>query len=94
MTNENDSIKSDLRYLSMVCVLLMLAIGVLTFYVIRLNENMDYLHELLSDDKQIGGELDEHGCLPTAGYVWCESKQECFRPWMDDCPGGEYNVFT
>jgi len=38
-------------------------------------------------EKPIGGEKDEHGCLPAAGYTWCESKQKCLRIWEEPCPG-------
>ncbi len=34
----------------------------------------------------IGGETDEHGCLPAAGYSWCEAKRKCLRTWEEDCP--------
>jgi len=40
-----------------------------------------------SGEPPIGGDRDEHGCLPTAGYTWCESKQKCLRLWEEDCPG-------
>ncbi len=40
-------------------------------------------------EKPIGGERDEHGCLPTAGYTWCESKQKCLRTWEEECPESE-----
>lgn len=33
----------------------------------------------------IGGDKDEHGCLPAAGYTWCESKQKCLREWEEPC---------
>ncbi|MFC1753759.1 hypothetical protein ACFL96_10270 [Thermoproteota archaeon] len=47
--------------------------------------------EVLSDDEQpkppiVGGDEDEHGCIGTAGYIWCESKQKCLRDWEEDCP--------
>jgi hypothetical protein len=41
------------------------------------------------DDKNetiVGGDKDEHGCIPSAGYVWCESLGECIRPWETECP--------
>jgi hypothetical protein len=34
----------------------------------------------------IGGQKDEHGCLPAAGYSWCEQKQKCLRAWEESCP--------
>jgi hypothetical protein len=33
----------------------------------------------------IGGDRDEHGCLPAAGYSWCELKQKCLREWEEPC---------
>jgi len=32
-----------------------------------------------------GSDRDEHGCIPSAGYVWCEAKQKCVRPWEEPC---------
>ncbi len=29
----------------------------------------------------IGGDRDTHGCLPAAGYSWCEREKQCVRPW-------------
>ena len=33
----------------------------------------------------LGGDRDEHGCIPYAGYVWCEKLQKCIRPWEEKC---------
>lgn len=38
-----------------------------------------------SDQQMIGGQKDEHGCLPAAGYTWCEPKQKCLREWEEPC---------
>lgn len=29
----------------------------------------------------IGGDRDAQGCLPAAGYAWCEREKRCVRPW-------------
>lgn len=29
----------------------------------------------------VGGDRDAHGCIGSAGYAWCESTQQCERPW-------------
>jgi hypothetical protein len=29
----------------------------------------------------LGGDRDTHGCIPSAGYSWCESTKTCVRPW-------------
>ncbi len=30
---------------------------------------------------RVGGDRDAHGCIPSAGYQWCEALAECQRPW-------------
>ena len=32
-----------------------------------------------------GSDRDEHGCIPSAGYEWCEPLQKCIRPWEENC---------
>ncbi len=34
-----------------------------------------------------GSDRDSHGCIGSAGYSWCESKQKCLRIWEEPCPG-------
>jgi len=36
--------------------------------------------------ENVGGDRDEHGCIGSAGYQWCESKKKCLRTWEEDCP--------
>ena len=33
----------------------------------------------------VGNDRDEHGCIGSAGYSWCEAKQKCLRSWEEDC---------
>jgi hypothetical protein len=33
----------------------------------------------------VGGDKDEHGCIGSAGYTWCEAKQKCLRTWEESC---------
>lgn len=33
----------------------------------------------------VGGDKDEHGCIGSAGYAWCEAKQKCLRSWEEPC---------
>lgn len=35
--------------------------------------------------KPVGGDRDEHGCLVSAGYSWCEPKRKCLRTWEEAC---------
>lgn len=36
-------------------------------------------------EKIVGGDADEHGCIGSAGYTWCEAKQKCLREWEEPC---------
>lgn len=36
--------------------------------------------------KVVGGDRDEHGCIGSAGYSWCEVKSKCLRVWEESCP--------
>jgi hypothetical protein len=35
----------------------------------------------------VGGYTDDHGCVPSAGYMWCTETQKCYRPWEEPCIG-------
>lgn len=37
----------------------------------------------LPEPQLIGNDKDEHGCIPSAGYLWSEVKQACVRPWEE-----------
>jgi len=39
-----------------------------------------------------GAARDAHGCLPSAGYKWCDFKQKCFRDFEEDCPVEESSL--
>eukprot|EP01089_Gocevia_fonbrunei_P016485 TRINITY_DN511_c0_g1_i2.p1 TRINITY_DN511_c0_g1~~TRINITY_DN511_c0_g1_i2.p1 ORF type:complete len:175 (-),score=35.31 TRINITY_DN511_c0_g1_i2:115-639(-) len=32
-------------------------------------------------NNKIGGKVDDHGCLGSAGYIWCSYENQCVRPW-------------
>ncbi len=36
----------------------------------------------------VGGDKDEHGCIGSAGYSWCDAKQKCLRTWEENCTEG------
>lgn len=33
------------------------------------------------EPEPVGSDRDEYGCLPSAGYLWCERSQTCERSW-------------
>ena len=32
-----------------------------------------------------GSDWDTHGCINSAGYIWCEILNKCIRSWMEAC---------
>lgn len=40
----------------------------------------------------LGGDRDEHGCIPSAGYSWCEIKKKCLRVWEEPCEAEENSL--
>jgi hypothetical protein len=38
-----------------------------------------------NDNQIVGGDRDEHGCIGSAGYSWCEAKEKCLRIWEEVC---------
>ncbi len=38
-----------------------------------------------SQNQMVGNDRDEHGCIASAGYSWCEAKQQCIREWEEPC---------
>jgi len=44
------------------------------------------------DEPIVGGDKDEHGCIGSAGYTWCEAKQKCVRIWEEPCVAGSLTL--
>jgi len=41
----------------------------------------------------VGGDQDEHGCIGSAGYTWCEAQKKCYRVWEEACdPATEASI--
>ena len=54
-------------------------------------------HTLKAERQPIGGQRDAHGCLPAAGYSWCEREKSCVRSWeLEKQKGGfgQYRNFA
>ncbi|MBU1202797.1 hypothetical protein KKH39_02010 [Patescibacteria group bacterium] len=47
--------------------------------------NSNIVEEQLDNQPLIGGDKDEYGCLISAGYSWCETKNKCLRTWEEEC---------
>lgn len=38
-----------------------------------------------TDTPMVGADRDEHGCIGSAGYMWCAPKEKCLRVWEEPC---------
>ena len=62
-----------------IVVLIIAVLGAVGFVVFRNNTVTNDL---------VGGDKDEHGCIGSAGYSWCEAKNKCLRVWEEKCDSG------
>jgi hypothetical protein len=47
----------------------------------------EQIREQIQDSQLVGNDRDEHGCIGSAGYSWCEGKNKCLRTWEESCSG-------
>lgn len=60
-------------------------IGILILVAAGVAVLVTYRNEGISPTDIVGGDRDEHGCIGSAGYSWCEPKQKCLRIWEEAC---------
>jgi hypothetical protein len=48
-------------------------------------QNQQYTNCLNNSNTPPGSDKDAHGCIPSAGYQWCEATQKCYRSWEENC---------
>jgi len=44
--------------------------------------NEDSSESDVDDTQLLGGDMDEHGCIGSAGFTWCEGRSECVQTWL------------
>lgn len=64
---------------------LCIAIGVIALIVVSGCVVPEENKGKVSDKDIVGNDKDEHGCIGSAGYTWCETKQKCIRTWEENC---------
>lgn len=67
----------------LIAILALLAIGG-GFYVYQ-NKSAPNPNTIEPGNNIVGGDKDEHGCISSAGYSWCEVKNKCLRVWEEKC---------
>ncbi len=72
-------------------IIVLLIIPILSYFFISsflgglIIEGEDWNKQLVGSDKE------EHGCIGSAGYTWCEVKNKCLRTWEEECIEEEEN---
>lgn len=90
---------SVLSIVEIIVVVILVAVGGI-YYVTRdpasgdpdrVIDSNGYVKQTILDDSTnlpepqlIGNDKDEHGCIPSAGYLWSDAKQACVRPWEEN----------
>ena len=42
----------------------------------------------------VGNDRDQHNCIGSAGYSWCENKNKCYRPFEEFCLDEEDKIIN
>ena len=67
-------------FISMMKFVNMFVIGMTQLFALGNSQIMD------GGTALIGSSHDNHGCVTDGGYQWCDSLNQCVRPWMTPCP--------
>ncbi len=59
-------------------VMVIAIVALLVTFVVHLQKEQQV-------EPRVGNDADVHGCIPSAGYTWCEAKQKCLREWEEQC---------
>jgi len=51
----------------------------------KVDNDLNLLKEIPRALMTPGGDKDEYGCIPSAGYTWCKAVKSCVRPWETAC---------
>jgi hypothetical protein len=75
-------------------LLVVVVVGVLAFRFLSPTQNPQTQVKTTPTPTQmlVGGDRDAYGCIPSAGYSWCEITQKCYRPWEEKCESSSSSV--
>ncbi len=85
-SQENSPIKKR-GVSTLVGIIIILAVAVISFGGVFVYQYYLVKSQPVAQEQEqiIGGDVDSHGCLGSAGYIWCEAKQKCLRVWKEPC---------
>lgn len=75
-----------MKWLIAIIIILAVTAGMFVYF----NPSSSSPEDTSAPTGPLGGDRDEHGCIASAGYSWCESKQKCLRVWEEPCGTGQF----
>lgn len=76
--------KNPLDYLVIISLFITVVV-ILWVYLMYQNKQYEY------ESKHIPV-IDEHGCIITSGYSWCDSSLRCIDTWVEKCDLPKSNI--
>ena len=73
------------KVMTMTVLILAVLFGAILMGCTQNNGNTNDTNNASDTNQLVGGDADEHGCIGSAGYTWCEEKQKCLRTWEESC---------
>lgn len=71
------------KFFVIIAVIISILIIILSFNIY--NKEEVGVSEEVKNTELLGSDRDEHGCIGSAGYTWCEVKNKCLRVWEESC---------
>ncbi len=71
-------------FLAIILSILIILVGIRIFNNKENKQNIDSSKEI-TNEGMVGLDRDEHGCIGSAGYTWCQVKEKCLRVWEEGC---------
>ena len=75
------------KYLFIIIALVIVSLLLTTFFILNRPKSFP-------PNNIVGGDKDEHGCIGSAGYSWCEVKEKCLRIWEETCDETDNSIKT
>ncbi|MGI5841070.1 MAG: hypothetical protein ACOX6N_02575 [Patescibacteria group bacterium] len=79
-------------FIGIVLIGILILTGVVAYQMATKPKEISVAGEItptVAEDELVGADRDEHGCIGSAGYTWCEAKQKCLRIWEEECGDSE-----
>lgn len=86
MTNHKiASLKMAKQFKIVIILLIIIGLGATSYFFYKYINVPEIIPSPRPSENLVGADRDEHGCIGSAGYTWCEVKNKCLRSWEESC---------